>query len=293
MSQPISVAIIGAGIAGITLAIALSEHNPNIHVSLFESRLRFSEVSAGVGLGPNAIKAMDLISPKITAAYNKVKTMNLWPEKASVWYSIRYGDGPIAGELIQEMTSERGFMPCSASRAQFLEKLVELLPKSVEVQFGKRIIDVRGDEEDGKTRIRFEDGTEAYVDAVIGCDGIRSACRRILLGEDDRSANAVYSGKYAYRKVVDMKKAVRAVGPEVENRQMYLGHGGHILTYPIRNGKALNMVAFKDAGGAPWKQRQWIIPSTRDALLRDFKDWGEKPVKLLEVSQSGAQFVSC
>jgi salicylate hydroxylase len=168
-----------------------------------------------------------------------------------------------------------------------LEKLVELLPETIEVQFGKRVIDVRGDDEDdfGKTRVRFEDGTEAYADAVVGCDGVRSACRRILLGENDRSANAVYSGKYAYRKVVDMKKAVRAVGPEVENRQMYLGHGGHILTYPIRNGKALSMVAFRDAEGVPWTQRQWVIPSTRDALLGDFKDWGDKAMKLLEVRQ--------
>ncbi|TVY13951.1 6-methylsalicylic acid decarboxylase atA [Lachnellula arida] len=283
--QPLSIAIIGAGIAGVTLAIALSGHNPNIHLTIFESRLKFSEISAGVGLGPNAVKAMDLISPKITEAYNAVKTANLWPEKAEVLYDIRYGDGPKAGHMIAEMKSEKGFVPCSASRAQFLARLIDLLPETVGVKFGKRVIDVEGDDEDepGKTRVRFEDGTEVHVDAVIGCDGIRSACRRILLGEDDRGANAVYSGKYAYRKVVDMNKAIKAVGPEVQNRQVYLGQGGHILTCPIRNGKALNMVAFKDARGTPWKQRQWVIPSSRDVLLRDFKGWGDKSIKLLEL----------
>lgn len=284
-SKPISIAIIGAGMAGVTLAIALSELNPNIRLTIFESRLRFSEISAGVGFGPNAIRAMNLISPKIAEAYSKVKMANLWPEKAHVWYDIRWGDGPKAGELITEVASEKGFTHCTASRAQFLEKLVELIPKGVEVQFGKRIIDVREDDECefGKMRVRFEDGTDAHVDAVVGCDGIRSACRRILLGENDRSSNAVYSGKYAYRKVVEMKKAVRAVGPEVQNRQMYLGHGGHILTFPIRNGKALNIVAFKDAHGMPWTHRQWVIPSSREAILKDFKGWGEKPLQLLEV----------
>jgi hypothetical protein len=93
-------------------AIALSEHNPNIHLTIFESRLRFSEISAGVGFGPNAIKAMDLISPKITEAYNKVKTTNLWPEKANVWFDIRYGDGPKAGDLISEMTSMQLLRAC-------------------------------------------------------------------------------------------------------------------------------------------------------------------------------------
>ncbi|TVY82723.1 6-methylsalicylic acid decarboxylase atA [Lachnellula suecica] len=283
--QPISIAIIGAGIAGITLAIALSERNPEIELKIFESRLRFSEISAGVGFGPNAVKAMGLISPRITEAYNKVKTTNLWPDKSHVWCDIRSGDGCNAGELITEVASERGFTHCSASRAQFLQKLVELVPKSVEVQFGKRIIDVKEDgvDEIGKTRLRFEDGSEALVIAVVGCDGIRSACRRILLGEGDESTNAVYSGKYAYRKVVSMKKAIQAVGSEVQNRQIYLGHGGHILTFPILDGKALSIVAFKDADGIPWTHRQWVIPSSRDAILKDFKTWGEKATKLLEL----------
>ncbi|KAF4627490.1 hypothetical protein G7Y89_g10665 [Cudoniella acicularis] len=283
--SPISIAIIGAGIAGITLAIALSEHNPNLHLTIYESRLRFSEISAGVGFGPNAIQGMNLISPKIAEAYESVKTSNLWPEKSNVWYDIRWGDGPKAGELIEEVKSEKGFTHCNASRAQFLAKLVELIPKSVEVRFGKRIIDVAEDEDDeqGRLRVRFEDGTDAYANGVVGCDGIRSACRRILLGDDDPCANAVYSGKYAYRKVVDMKKAVQAVGTEVENRQMYLGHGGHLLTFPIRGGKALNMVAFKDAGKTRWIQRQWVVPSSQEAILKDFAGFGEKPMKLLKL----------
>lgn len=49
-NEPISIAIIGAGIAGITLAIALSRHNPNLHVTIYESRPGFSEIGAGVGM---------------------------------------------------------------------------------------------------------------------------------------------------------------------------------------------------------------------------------------------------
>lgn len=282
----IRIAIIGAGIAGITLALALSERNPNLHLTIYESRHRFSELSTGVGFGPNAIQAMNLISLNITAAYDKAKTPNMGPEKAAnIWYEMRFGNGPRAGELIAEVPSEQGFAHCNASRAQFLANLVALLSKDVEVHFGKRVIDVQEDDEleFRKMRVRFEDGTDVNADAVIGCDGIRSACRRILFGEEDKSANAVYSGKYAYRKVVDMKRAIRVVGPEAQNRQMYLGKGGHILTFPIRNGKALNIAAFRDAEGAPWTQRQWVIPSSRDAILRDFDGWAEYPINILKV----------
>jgi salicylate hydroxylase len=48
----ISIAIIGAGIGGITLAIALSKFNPALELTIYESRPAFSEIGAGVGLYP-------------------------------------------------------------------------------------------------------------------------------------------------------------------------------------------------------------------------------------------------
>ena len=48
-NKPISIAIIGAGIGGLTLAIALSKHNPSLQLTIFESRPEFSEIGAGVG----------------------------------------------------------------------------------------------------------------------------------------------------------------------------------------------------------------------------------------------------
>ncbi|KAH7348591.1 putative salicylate hydroxylase [Rhexocercosporidium sp. MPI-PUGE-AT-0058] len=188
--------------------------------------------------------------------------------------------------MIGEIEAKWGFRHCGASRAHFLDGLVGLIPKTVKVYFGKKAVDVVANDQDGKMRVRFDDGEEVIADAVVGCDGIRSACRRILLGPDEKSAKAVYSGKYAYRKVVDMKDAVKAVGAEVENRTIYSGRGGHLLMFPIRAGKALNIVVFKDADGEPWTQHQWVVRSSRAELLRDFEGWGEKPMKILELMEN-------
>lgn len=237
-----------------------------------------------IGFGPNAIQAMTLISPEIAAAFEKVKSMSPFPEKDHVWYDVLHGDGDNAGKFIAEMASAKGFKHCGASRAQFLDELVKLIPKDVEITFGKKVTDVvENGNEDECLSIRFEDGTLAHADAVFGCDGIRSACRQILLGPEDVSAKAIYSGKYAYRKVVGMRKAVEVAGPEMQTRQIYVGKGGHLLMFPINDGKLLNIVAFKDAGDAPWTQRQWVIPSSREDLLNDFKLWGEKSTKILEL----------
>ncbi|KUJ19371.1 FAD/NAD(P)-binding domain-containing protein, partial [Mollisia scopiformis] len=282
-NELISIAIIGAGIAGITLAIALSKHNPSLHLTIYESRPGFSEIGAGVGFGPNAIQAMTLISPDLTAAHNRVATPNASPEKAHIWFDVRHGTGPHAGELIAEIETKGGFVHCGASRSQFLDEIVALIPKSVKTEFRKKVVDVYEDEGSGKMKVKFHDGMEIEADGVVGCDGIRSACRKIMLGSGDESANAVYSGKYAYRKVVDMEKAVEVAGKLVENRQVYVGHGGHLLMFPIRGGKGLNIVAFVDAKGKPWIDRQWVVPASREDVLQDYKGWGKIPTALLEL----------
>jgi salicylate hydroxylase len=284
---PFRIAIIGAGIAGLTLANALKINNPSIQLTIYESRLRFSEISAAVSLGPNAIRALSLMSPKLANCYESVAVTNCEP-KRDVWYTIRDGE---KGTILRDTKMMDEIKSSSASRSKFLEKLVELLHGDVVVNFGKRIIDVQEkrmiDEWDGEgVRLRFEDGSEAWADAVIGCDGIRSRCRRILLGDDDPCADALFSEKYAYRKVLSMKTAVASVGEEVLNRQMFLGRNGHVLTHPINNGYALNVVAFRDSKGASWKQRQWVVPSSKEALRKDFAGWHSDVTNILMVSLS-------
>jgi salicylate hydroxylase len=227
---------------------------------------------------------MTLISPSITSVYAKIKTPNKWASKDNIWYDFRWGHDVGAykgGELFAEIETEKGNVHGGGSRKLFLDGLVGLLPKSVTIQFEKKVVDVI---EDGKrTRIVFADGSEAKAQAVIGCDGIHSNARKSLLG-DVEAATARYTGKYAYRKVVPMNKAVEAVGAEVENRQMYLGKGGHVLTFPIRNGAALNIVAFKnDDNSEIWEDREWVLPSSREAVLQDFEGWNEKPRNILKV----------
>ena len=227
---------------------------------------------------------MKLISPAVAEAFEKVKSKSPFPEKDHVWYDFLHGDGPRAGAFIAEMASAKGFNYCGASRAQFLDELVKLIPKDVGIVFGKKVTDVIEDEHEHETmRICFDDRTFSQADAVVGCDGIRSACRQILLGPEDVSAKAVYSGKYAYRKVVGMGKAVEVAGTAMQTRQIHVGKGGHLLMFPINDGRLLNIVAFKDAAGVPWTQRQWVVPSSREALLTDFKDWDEKSTKILEL----------
>ena len=116
--------------------------------------------------------------------------------------------------------------------------MVKLLPEGV-ARFDKRLVDFVQDGEG--VVLRFQDGTESRHDAVIGTDGIKSRCRAVLLGGDDKASKAVFSGKIAYRGLIPMDDAVKLLGEEyAKNAQMYLGLHGHVLTFCIQKGKTMN-----------------------------------------------------
>ncbi|PNA29445.1 NAD(P)-binding protein, partial [Pseudomonas sp. MPR-AND1A] len=56
----LAVGIVGGGIGGVALAVALSR-DPGLDVQLFEATERFSEIGAGVSFGPNAVRAISLL----------------------------------------------------------------------------------------------------------------------------------------------------------------------------------------------------------------------------------------
>jgi salicylate hydroxylase len=92
----------------------------------------------------------------------------------------------------------------------------------------------------GDAILQFADGTTAQHNAVFGCDGIKSRVRHVALGKSESTA-AVFSGKYAYRGLVPMDKAIEILDEdEPKTPQMHLGYHGHVLTFPIANGKILN-----------------------------------------------------
>jgi len=82
---------------------------------------------------------------------------------------------------------------------------------------------------------------------------------------------------------VPMEKAVEAVGDALaRNAQQYLGHHGHVLTFPIEKGKTMNVVAFQNKNG-DWEDERWVLPMKREDMINDFAGWGESVQKILSV----------
>lgn len=212
-AKEFNIAIVGGGIAGLTLAIAL--HHRHVPVTLYEQAPAFGEIGAGVSFTPNAVQAMKVCHQGIYAAFEKVCTRNMWPSKQKVWFDFLDGydtGNDITAHKDIAFTMSNSLGQNGVHRAHFLEEMVKLVPEGI-ARFGKRLNHVT-ESSSGKMAMSFSDGTTAEADAVIGCDGIKSRVRQIIVGDDHPAAHPVYTHKYAYRGLVPMNKAIRAIGEE-------------------------------------------------------------------------------
>ncbi|KAI9695314.1 MAG: hypothetical protein M1820_008721 [Bogoriella megaspora] len=284
-NRKINVAIVGGGMGGLCMAIGLLKYS-HIQVQIYEAAHKFSEIGAGVAFGPNAQRALKLIDPKAEQAYLRLATHNMWKELKNTWFEYRYAMGPREGELIAAPRNETG--QSTVHRAKFLDEFVALIPREI-AHFGKRLDRIVDNGKDGVT-LHFKDDTTVTADCIIGADGVHSATRKYLLGEDHPATNANFSGSVAYRGLVPMKEAVDAIGERyAHNSFIWVGKGGSIMTYPIDFGETMNIVAINSSLSL-W-EGPWVQYTQQEKITEEFSAWGthsQKIIKLLDRRETAA-----
>ncbi|WP_332847451.1 salicylate 1-monooxygenase [Pseudomonas lactucae] len=279
----LQISVVGGGIAGVALALDLCRH-AHLEVRLFESAPAFGEVGAGVSFGANAVRAIEGLG--IGAAYQAIadRTQAPWQD---IWFEWRRGtDGGYLGSSIYE-----GVGQSSVHRADFLDVLATELPLGI-AQFDKRAVSVE-QSVGQRPRVTFSDGTCNECDVLIAADGIKSSIRdHVLSGLGAPLVAPRFSGTTAYRGMIDsetLRAAYRAQGIDehlVNVPQMYLGLDGHILTFPVKQGRLINVVAFVSDRTHPnpkWPaDKSWVKPTTQSEMLQAFSAWGDAVRVLLE-----------
>ncbi|KAK6429528.1 hypothetical protein LTR95_014327 [Oleoguttula sp. CCFEE 5521] len=287
--KPFEIAIVGGGITGLTLAIAL--HHRGIKIQIYEAAKAFGEIGAGVSFNANAVGSMKICHDEVYDAFLKVRTRNLWPSKEKVWFDYHDAFGDEGEELEKSKlvyTIYSSIGQNGVHRARYLDSLIHLVPDEL-CHFNKRLKDITQNES-GRSSLHFADGSTAEADAIIGCDGIKSNVRRLLYGEDHPCAQPTFSHKIAYRGVVPMEQAIKAVGEErASNACMHLGPGGHMLTFPVNHGQTLNIVAFTTKG-EDWttltgqSSDKLTAPTKRENAIKDFAGFSGDVQRLLKLT---------
>lgn len=273
MNVPLNIAIVGGGIAGVGLALGLKDA-PHLKVTLFESAAAFGEIGAGVSFGTNAVRALAGLG--MAEPYHALadRTPEPWQD---VWFEWRRGsDASYLGATLAP-----GVGQSSIHRADFLDALARRLPEGM-ARFGKRASGLQQDAE-GVT-LTFTDGSSHRCDLVLAADGIKSGLRAAVLdGHGLNDPGPRFTGSVAYRGLVEregLRKRFRAAGLDqhlLDVPQMYLAQDGHLLTFPIKQGRIINIVAFLTAQPrlSEWPVDQpWVRNANHAEVGAAFADWG-------------------
>ncbi|OJD24053.1 hypothetical protein ACJ73_04592 [Blastomyces percursus] len=250
-------AIIGAGIAGLALAIGLRKQN--VSYKIYEAALQFDAVGVGSGMGPNALRAMELMDADFAKMYDKIKVGNACRDRLHEQFEILKGFGAVDGWRGGSV-SHPNFERSSAHRKALLEVMSTLIPEGT-VEFSKQVVRVDQHVE-GKKQVylTFSDGNTLAVDAVVGCDGIKRIIRGVVLeGGYPEQIVATYCNTYVYRCIVPMQEAKQILGSYAEEA---------------------NVVVFiRDE--RPWGREQAAIQVSRDEMLSDFDGFDQRLIELL------------
>ncbi|MCJ1386713.1 hypothetical protein MMC17_009839 [Xylographa soralifera] len=281
-NPPLNVAIVGGGIIGVMTALGLLRCG--MRVTVYERADDFPEVGAGIAFTGVARECMQLLNPRVLEALKHVGEENKHPLN-------RYWDGfnPTSKDearsenaiLFRMSARELAYWGCL--RSMFLREMARELPDGV-TKFGKELVSYVDDEGSDKVVLRFADGSVAEADAVIGCDGIHSRMRVLLLGEKDPASHAYYTHKVAYRAIVPISDGITALGDDKSNNQcVHMGPDAHIVSFPVNKWTLLNIFIFKH-DPKPWPDPSRLTASaTKDEVAPALKNWSPAIKELVDV----------
>lgn len=250
--RPLRVAVVGGGIAGLTAAIAC--YRRGLDVQVYEQAARFTEVGAGVALGPNALRLLSRLDLE-----DRLDAVAAHP----TGYEMRRGrDGRVIFETHSSGTGPQT-RTLTLHRGHLLQALVEAVPPE-RLHPGKRCVGVKQREDE--VHLDFADGSTSVAEVAVGADGVHSSLRPLL--HDDRP---VFSDTVAYRGLIPMD-SLGFLGSEREHLTFWFGPRRHFLAFPVAQGSLMNVVAFVPADDG-WADETWTAPAEVAELARHFEGW--------------------
>jgi salicylate hydroxylase len=254
-----SILIAGAGIGGLTAALALARQGFQVH--LFEKMETIAEAGAGIQLAPNATRI--LIDLDLAA---RMKPGIVAPE------AIRLRAGSSGRDLAvlpleAGMTRHYGAPYWVIHRADLQRALAEAVAAEPHITLttGAPVNDftLKGNSVRATVHPRSLGGTGEDHDGaiLIGADGLWSHLRA-LLGD---GTTPRFAGRGAFRAVVPAAELPDCHREPIVD--VWMGAGGHVVRYPVRAAAAVNIVAVcRDR----WQSVAWSTGAGRDDVLGRF-----------------------
>ena len=218
------IAIIGSGIAGLTLANLLNK-NSTFEFRVYEkTQDHIIEEGYGIQLATNAIKILNQID------FNQVNQKKIYHPKMLDFYDLQ-------NKKICELNFERFNTQDAKYTTLQRSTLIEFLRAKVYkeyLKFDKQIKEVSQLKD--KILIKFNDNTNDLVDYVVVADGIFSSTRSFF---EKKKNSPIFKKAIAIRTVISSKSELQV---NEQNISLFMGANVHLVVYPINQNQELNLV---------------------------------------------------
>ncbi|WP_339032114.1 FAD-dependent monooxygenase [Bradyrhizobium symbiodeficiens] len=241
-----TIVIAGAGIGGLTAALALAARG--FRIVVLEKAERLEEVGAGLQLSPNASRV--LVALGLT---ERLKLRAVVPEAVSIM-SARAGGELLRMQLGEAASARAGAPYWVVHRADLQSALAGAVADhpDIDLKLGATFEDVAPHAK-GLTVVH-RSGTIRRSDlasALIGADGIWSTVRQHLFPE----VQPRFSGLIAWRGTLDATQLPKDY--TARRVQLWMGPNAHLVAYPIAGGRQINVVAVLPG---TWNRPGWSTP---------------------------------
>lgn len=256
-SAPAPVVVVGAGIGGLTTAIALDRLG--VPVEVFERAPELQEVGAGIGLWPNAIRALDRLGVGAD-----VRALAVGRTSGSA----RTPSGRILITLTEEALHVRYGAPTTGiMRTELQLRLAEHFGLD-RIHLGQELVGF--DQDDDQVRAHFADGGTAEGTILVGADGLRSVVRSGLLGDGPPR----YRGDTAWRGLAPRSAELDPLLEVFET----VGRGARFGVFPLHGGRIMWFA------GAVRPEGERDGPDVLTDLRARFAEWHDPIPRVLELT---------
>jgi salicylate hydroxylase len=266
-SAPFKIAVIGAGIGGLTAAVALRQ--AGFEVTVYEQAPELTEVGGGINLAPNAARVLYRLGLGEALDREAVRPVGS--------HQRRWEDGRTLQRAPLNPRCEElyGVPHLTVHRGDLLSIIASGFPTK-RIHLGHRLVGL-ADKGHG-AEAWFENGVRVTVDILVGADGIHSTVRTALLGEQAPS----FAGCVAYRGLVPAERIVD-LGLETDT-QAWLGPGGHFVHYFVSRGRLLNFVGWTEHH--TWSREDWTDRATIARALAAFDGWHPRVRQIIAAAET-------
>jgi len=254
VSAPREIALIGAGIGGLTAAVALRQ--AGFDVDVYEQAPELTEVGGGINMGPNAARILYRLGLGDALDREAVRPASTHQRR---WQDGRTLQRAPLNPLCEELY---GAPHLTVHRADLLSIIASGFPPE-RIHLGHRLVGFadKGDH----VEAWFDNGARVATDLLVGADGIHSTVRAALFGDEPPR----FAGCVAYRGLVPVER-IADLGLELGS-QSWVGPGGHLVHYFVSRGRLLNFVGWTEHD--TWNREDWTDRATIARALAAFEGW--------------------